>query len=46
MLVKSGTGSFSMVGGMVMSAPQHHTARHERHSALSQLVRQLLRRFK
>lgn len=46
MLVISGTGSFSMVGGIVMSAPQHHTARHEQHSPLSQLVRQLLRRFK
>ncbi|MFM2173102.1 MAG: hypothetical protein RLZZ54_1029 [Cyanobacteriota bacterium] len=46
MLVKSGTGSFSMVGGMVMSAPQQHTARHKQHSPLSQLVRQLLRPFK
>ena len=46
MLLKSGTGSFSMVGGMVMSAPQHHAARYEHHSPLSQLVRQLLRRFK
>jgi len=46
MLVKSGSGSFSMVGGMVMSAPQHHTDRHEQHSALGQLVRHLLKRFK
>ena len=46
MLVKSGTGSFSMVGGMVMIAPQHHTDRHEHQSPLSQVVRQLLRRFK
>jgi hypothetical protein len=46
MLVKSGTGSFSMVGGLVMSAPQHQSHHHPQPNPLAALVQQLLRRHK
>jgi hypothetical protein len=46
MLVKSGTGSFSMVGGLVLSAPQQHSHHHPQPNPLAALVQHLLRRQK
>ena len=45
MLVKSGTGSFSMVGGFVLSAPPHHRPRHQPSPFLARLLSQLIHRF-
>jgi len=46
MLVKSGSGSFSMVGGFVMSAPQQHTAHPQPVTGFALLWNQLLKRFR
>jgi hypothetical protein len=46
MLVKSGNGSFSMVGGFVMSAPQHHGHRPQQTTGFALLWSQLLKRFR
>jgi hypothetical protein len=46
MLVKSGSGSFSMVGGFVMSAPQHHSQRPQQTTGFALLWNQLLKRFR
>jgi hypothetical protein len=46
MLVKSGSGSFSMVGGFVMSAPQHHSQRPQQSNGFALLWSQLLKRFR
>ena len=45
MLVKSGTGSFSMVGGFVLSAPQRQGHRNLASPSLFQLISQLFKRF-
>ena len=45
MLVKSGNGSFSMVGGLVLSPPQHHSQRNTQTQSLSERFTQLLKRF-
>ena len=45
MLVKSGIGSFSMVGGFVLSAPPQHSHRHQPAPSLAQLLSQLIKRF-
>jgi hypothetical protein len=44
MLVKSGTGSISMVGGFVLSPPQPQSHRHPQPNLLAVLLQQLLRR--
>lgn len=44
MLVKGGTGSFSMVGGLVMSAPQPQSHHRPQPNPLAALVQRLLRR--
>ena len=46
MLVKSGTGSISMVGGFVISPPQQQSDRHTPANPLATLLHQLLRRQK
>ena len=46
MLVKSGNGSFSMVGGFVMSAPHHHSQRPQQTSGFALLLSQLLKRLR
>ena len=46
MLVKSGSGSFSMVGGFVISAPQHHSQRPQQTTGFALLWNQLLKRFR
>jgi hypothetical protein len=46
MLVKSGSGSFSMVGGLVMSAPQHHSPHPQPVTGFALLWNQLLKRFR
>ena len=46
MLVKSGTGSFSLVGGFVMSPPQPQGQRHSQPNLLTTLLHQLLLRQK
>ncbi|WP_438983009.1 hypothetical protein [Vulcanococcus sp.] len=46
MLVKSGTGSFSMVGGFVLSAPPQHGHRYQPAPSIAQLIGQLIHRFK
>jgi hypothetical protein len=46
MLVKSGAGSFSMVGGLVMSAPQQqHQHGQPQAKPLLGLLNQLMRRL-
>ncbi len=46
MLVKSGSGSFSMVGGLVMSSPQHHSPHPQPVTGFALLWNQLLKRFR
>jgi len=46
MLVRSGSSSFSMVGGFVMSAPQHHSQRPQQSNGFALLWSQLLKRFR
>ena len=47
MLVKSGNGSFSMVGGFVMSAPQQlHSQRPAPTNGFALLLNQLLKRLR
>ena len=46
MLVKSGAGSFSMVGGFVLSAPQPHQLRNNQVNPLTALLNQLIRRLR
>jgi len=46
MLVRSGSGSFSMVGGFVMSAPHHHNQRPQQSNGFALLWSQLLKRFR
>ena len=45
MLVKGGTGSFSMVGGLVISAPQRQYPRSTSSFSLRQFIQQLIQRF-
>jgi hypothetical protein len=46
MLVRSGNGSFSMVGGLVMSAPSHHSQRPATSNGFALLWNQLLKRLR
>jgi hypothetical protein len=46
MLVRSGSGSFSMVGGLVISAPQPHSQRAAQTSPFALLLGQLLKRLR
>jgi hypothetical protein len=46
MLVKSGTGSISMVGGLVISPPQQQHHRPTQPNPLTTLLQRLLRRQK
>jgi hypothetical protein len=46
MLVKSGSGSFSMVGGLVMSAPSHRSQRPASSNGFALLLSQLLKRLR
>jgi|OM-RGC.v1.038513193 hypothetical protein len=45
MLVKGGTGSFSMVGGLVMSSPQRQYPRSAQSFSLRQFILKLIRRI-
>ena len=46
MLVKSGNGSISMVGGFVMSTPQQHNQHRATSNGFALLLSQLLKRLR